>query len=80
MKPFPKKTEIEPKETLEPKPKEKIFSTFGIIQRDGLWCVVELRTQGDRVVERLESELTMKFIAIDQFKVKAIKEFQKDWS
>ena len=52
-----------------------IMTTLGFKKQGGLWYVIELKTQGDKVVDVKLSEGDTKAIALEAFKIKAANSF-----
>ena len=52
-----------------------IMTTLGFKKQGGLWYVIELKTQGDKVIDVKLSEGDTKAIALEAFKIKAANSF-----
>lgn len=47
---------------------------LGMERKDGGWVVVSYNIQGDRVIKRVETPADLKAIAMESFRVKAVRE------
>ena len=73
------RAENKAKRELENPPQEPVITTIGIYKTGGGWRFTKLQTQGDKVINREETDHdTLRAYCFDELKVQAVKTFMGD--